>query len=61
MGRTDAQWRLDVDILHVTSAFAAVNLAGPDARKVLQQLVDDVDLSTEAFPFLALSNASDRS
>ncbi|SEQ13285.1 sarcosine oxidase subunit alpha [Amphritea atlantica] len=53
MTKWNAQWRLDVDILHVTSAFAAVNLAGPDARKVLQQLVDDVDLSAEAFPYLA--------
>lgn len=53
MTRWNAQWRLDVDILNVTSAFAAVNLAGPDARKVLQKLVDDTDLTPEGFPYLA--------
>ncbi|WP_417225471.1 2Fe-2S iron-sulfur cluster-binding protein [Amphritea sp.] len=53
MTKWNAQWRLDVDILHVTSAFAAVNLAGPDSRKVLEQLVSDVDLSPEGFPYLA--------
>lgn len=53
MTRWNAQWRLDVDIANVTSAFAAVNLAGPDARRVLQKLVTDVDLSPEGFPYLA--------
>lgn len=53
MTKWNAQWRLDVDILHVTSAFAAVNLAGPDARKVLETLAEGVDLSPEGFPYLA--------
>lgn len=53
MTKWNAQWRLDVDIYNVTSAFAAVNLAGPDSRKVLEKLVDDVDLSSEGFPYLA--------
>ncbi len=53
MTKWNAQWRLQVDILHVTSAFAAVNLAGPDSRKVLETLVDDVDLSPAGFPYLA--------
>ena len=53
MTRWNAQWRLDLDISNVTSAFAAVNLAGPDSRKVLAQLCSDVDLSPEAFPYLA--------
>lgn len=53
MTKWNAQWRMDVDILHVTSAFAAVNLAGPDARKVLETLVDDLDLSPQSFPYLA--------
>jgi sarcosine oxidase subunit alpha len=48
----NTQWRLDVDITNVTSAFAAVNLAGPDSRKVLEQLTD-LDLSKEGFPYLA--------
>ena len=53
MTKWDAQWRLDVDIYNVTSAYAAVNLAGPDSRKVLEKLVTDVDLSPEGFPYLA--------
>lgn len=53
MIKWNAQWRLDVDISNVTSAFAAVNLAGPDARKVLEKLTSDVDLSPEGFPYLA--------
>ncbi|MDO6564997.1 2Fe-2S iron-sulfur cluster-binding protein [Amphritea sp. 1_MG-2023] len=53
MTKWNAQWRLDVDILHVTSAFAAVNLAGPDSRKVLEKLAENVDLSSEGFPYLA--------
>lgn len=52
MLKWNAQWRLDVDIVNVTSALAAVNLAGPDARKVLEKLTA-MDLSPEAFPYLA--------
>lgn len=52
MMKWNAQWRLNVDITNVTSAFAAVNLAGPDSRMVLETLTDDVDLSPEAFPYL---------
>ncbi|WP_283172173.1 2Fe-2S iron-sulfur cluster-binding protein [Parathalassolituus penaei] len=48
----NTQWRLKVDIANVTSAFAAVNLAGPDSRKVLKPLTD-VDLSQQGFPYLA--------
>ncbi|WP_280951261.1 2Fe-2S iron-sulfur cluster-binding protein [Salinicola endophyticus] len=50
----NARWRLDVDIANVTSAFAAINLAGPLSRQVLETLCDDVDLSAEAFPYLEL-------
>jgi sarcosine oxidase, subunit alpha len=48
----NTQWRLQVDITNVTAAFAAVNLAGPDSRKVLESLTD-LDLSPEGFPYLA--------
>lgn len=58
MTRWAAQWRLDVDISNVSSAFAAVNLAGPDSRKVLKKLATDVDLSTESFPYLAYREGS---
>jgi len=53
MQKWNIQWRLNVDITNVTSAFAAVNLAGPDSRKVLEKLTDDIDLSPEGFPYLA--------
>lgn len=53
MKKWNAQWRLDVDIANVTSAFAKVNLAGPHAREVLSHLVTDLDLSPSAFPYLA--------
>jgi len=52
MTRWKAMWRLDVDISNVTTAYAAVNLAGPNSRKVLQELTD-LDVSAEAFPYLA--------
>lgn len=48
----NAQWQLDVDVANVTSAFAGVNLAGPNARNVLQHLTSDIDLSADAFPYL---------
>jgi sarcosine oxidase, subunit alpha len=47
-----ADWRLDVQVLNVTGAFAALNLAGPNARTVMQRLTD-ADVSSTAFPYLA--------
>ena len=54
MLKWNAQWRLDVDITNVTAALAAVNLAGPDSRKVLAKLCSDVDLSATGFPYLGV-------
>ncbi|BAN47154.1 FAD-dependent oxidoreductase [Metapseudomonas resinovorans] len=54
MLKWNAQWRLNVDITNVTAALAAVNLAGPLSRQVLEKLCDDVDLSAEGFPYLAV-------
>ena len=54
MLKWNAQWRLNVDIANVTSAFAAVNIAGPNSRKVLQKVCQDVDFSAAAFPYLGL-------
>lgn len=48
-----AQWQLDVDIADVTSAYGAINIAGPKARRVLEKLGTDIDLSPEACPYLA--------
>ncbi|XGA81245.1 2Fe-2S iron-sulfur cluster-binding protein [Halomonas sp. CH40] len=50
----NAQWRLDVDIANVTSAYAAVNIAGPLSRQVLEKVCTGVDLSAEALPYLEL-------
>ena len=57
MTKWNVQWRLNVDISNVTSAFSAINLAGPDARKVLQELVSDTDISAQALPFMAYTEA----
>ncbi|WP_191487596.1 2Fe-2S iron-sulfur cluster-binding protein [Pseudomonas sp. FEN] len=54
MLKWNAQWRLDVDITNVTAALCAVNVAGPDSRKVLEQLCPDLDLSADGFPYLAV-------
>jgi sarcosine oxidase subunit alpha len=58
MLKWNAQWRLDVDIANVTAAFSAINLAGPDSRKVLEKIASDVDLSAEGFPHLAYREGS---
>jgi len=50
----NAQWRLKVDISNVTAGYAGVNVAGPKSREVLAKLVDDVDLSAEAFPYMGV-------
>jgi len=41
----------DFNVINLTDAFGAVNLAGPNARVVLEGLTD-ADLSNEAFPFM---------
>ena len=40
----------DFSMVNLTDAFGAVNLAGPQARRVLEKLTD-TDLSNEAFPY----------
>lgn len=54
--RWNSQWNLEVGIVNATGAFAAMNLAGPKARAVLRKLTT-LDLSNEAFPYLALREA----
>ena len=53
----NAQWGLDVDIANVTAAYAGVNIAGPNSRKVLQGLTE-LDLSSEAFPYMGAFTGS---
>jgi glycine cleavage system aminomethyltransferase T len=47
----NAIWRYDAEIVNVTGALAALNLAGPQARDALAQLTD-ADVSSEAFKYL---------
>ena len=45
---------LDVQIISTTEAWAQYAIAGPNARKVLEAIVDpEFDLSNEGFPFMA--------
>jgi sarcosine oxidase subunit alpha len=46
-----------VHVTNLTAALAAVNLAGPRSREVLSRLTD-LDLSREAFPYLAAREGS---
>ena len=47
----NAIWRLDVEIRDVTGALAAVNVAGPRARELMER-VTDLDVSGDAFTYL---------
>jgi sarcosine oxidase, subunit alpha len=47
----NAVWKLDVEIVNVTAALGAVNLAGPASREVLGALTD-IDASNDDFPYL---------
>ena len=50
----NAQWRLDVDIANVTSAYAAMNVAGPKSREVVETLESDIDWSADAFAYMGV-------
>lgn len=47
---TYPDWR--VHVTPVTTAFASINVAGPRSRELMQRLVEGVDLSNEAFPYM---------
>jgi len=53
LSRLNTMWQLDCGIVNHTGSFAAVNLAGPKSRALLSRLTT-MDLSAEAFPYLAL-------
>lgn len=57
MLKWNAQWRLDVDVANVTSAFCGVNIAGPKSRLVLETLCHNVDLGADAFPYMGVREA----
>lgn len=48
-------WRVHVTPL--TTHYASINVAGPRSRELLGRLVDDLDVSAEAFPYMHLRKA----
>ena len=54
MTRWATIWGLDVTLSDATGQYAALNLAGPHSREVLQPLAD-LDLGAEPFPYLAVA------
>lgn len=54
MLKWNSQWRLDLDISNVTSAYCGINIAGPKARHVLTKLQSDIDFSSDAFPYMGV-------
>ncbi|WP_245940104.1 2Fe-2S iron-sulfur cluster-binding protein [Stenomitos frigidus] len=57
LSRLNTMWRLDCGIVNTTGARSAINLAGPYAREVLAKLTD-LDLSSSAFPYLGVRQAT---
>lgn len=47
-------WNYDIHLLNATHMRAAINIAGPHSRDLLAKICDDVDLSNEAFPYMAV-------
>jgi len=54
MLKWNAQWGLEVDIANVSSAWCGVNIAGPNARKVLSKVCSDVELTNDAFGYMGV-------
>jgi sarcosine oxidase subunit alpha len=51
-----ADWRLRARVVNVSSAFAAINVAGPRSRELMGRLTD-ADVSAAALPYLKLVQA----
>lgn len=49
---------LDVRLTEVTDAWAAIAIAGPRSRDVVRAVVKGIDLSNDAFPFLAVAETT---
>jgi sarcosine oxidase subunit alpha len=52
----NAVWHLDVEIVNLTGAVAAVNVAGPSSRKLMEKLTE-LDVSNDAFKYLDAKHA----
>ncbi|GAB1362663.1 2Fe-2S iron-sulfur cluster-binding protein [Rhodobacter sp.] len=48
----NSQWRMQVDVLNMTGAFAALNLTGPAIRPILAALPGDIDFARDAFGYM---------
>ncbi len=53
LSRCILEWGLDAQVVNRTGQWAAMNIAGPLSRQVLEPLTD-IDLGEEAFPYLAV-------
>jgi len=54
-----AVWpELEVFLTSVTDTFAGMAVSGPRSRRVLEKAVSGLDLSHEAFPFMAVGNGN---
>lgn len=49
---------LEVHVTSVLSAYASINVAGPNSRELLSRLVEGVDLSPEAFKYMQVRTGS---
>lgn len=56
MQRSLQTWKLSVGLVNVTGAYALINVAGPEARKIVSKLTE-LDMSDAAFPLGALRQA----
>jgi sarcosine oxidase subunit alpha len=43
-----------IHITPVTTSFASINVAGPKSRELMQRVVEGIDLSPEAFPYMTV-------
>ncbi len=57
LSRHIVEWGLDVRLVNRTGSLAAMNLAGPHARKLLAPLTD-IDLSEDNFPYLGFKEGN---
>jgi len=49
---------LDVSLASVTDQWAAMSIAGPQARAVIAGVIGGIDISDEAFPFMAVADCT---
>jgi len=49
---------LDVHLISTTDGWAQFAVAGPNSRALIAKVVDDLDVSNDAFPFMACTNCT---